>query len=411
MAFAMLRLSLLLHLSPVDTAAVVGTYLVAGQALMGGEGFMGVVDPKVFSYAFGILAFAEAGSLRSRWPLVAILSALAVYFHFQIGGLWFAISMLLMLATSGSWRGPLQAAPLVLVLIAPVFMALISDHMRFSATVRPEGMPSADYIYAVLRAPHHLAPFAETGGWKKLAARGLGYSLVIAAGALYTLRERDRSLRGVAIVVLVLAAYQFVAVGLSWLDRETLALAKFYLFRPAATLLLLSLFMLAALWRTRTTNSPGVRLLPLAAIVALFLVQVGSRTLSGQLAPFDPATRLMVEEVRKRTSPSDPILLDTALDGRLSLIRKLDRQTVVTWKFVPTNPPDIYRWWDLMQRREQTFSGDCFKADPAVRFLVSIAHRASTLAQCGRIVWSNEAYLLIEIERAEAALSIARGSR
>lgn len=403
MAFALLRLSLLLGLSPVDTTAVVGTYLVAGQALMGGEGFMGVVDPKVFSYAFGILAFAEAGSVRSRWPLVAILSALAVYFHFQIGGLWFAISLLLMLATSGSWRGPLLTAPLVLLLIAPVPIALFSDHMRFSATVRPEGMPSADYIYGVLRAPHHLAPFAETGGWKKLAARGLGYSLVIAAGAIYAIRERNRPLRGVGIVVLALAVYQFVAVGLSWFDRGTLSLGKFYLFRPAATLLLLALFMMAALWRTRTINSPGVRLLPMAAIVALFFVQVGSRTLSGQLAPFDPATRSMVEEVRKRTSASDPILLDTALDGRLSLIRKLSRQTVVTWKFVPTNPPDIYRWWGFMQRREQTFSGDCSKAEPA-RFLVAIAVRTE-LARCGRIVWSNEHYILIEIERAKGAIA------
>ncbi|HKP34393.1 MAG TPA: hypothetical protein VJT70_06395 [Sphingomicrobium sp.] len=395
MAFALLRLSVLFRLSVVDALAVVAIYLAAGESLMGGEGFLIVADPKVFCYAFGILAFAEAGSSRGRWALVAIWSAIAVYFHFQIGGLWFALSWLLLVLARRDWRTGLFTASLFIVLVAPEIYALARDQLRFAGSVPPKGMPSADYIYAVLRAPHHLAPFADVGGWKRLAMRGLGYSLVIAAGALYALREPDRLLRAFAIVVLFLAMYQFVAVGLSWLDRETLAFAKFYLFRPAATILLLALYLLAALWRLRTVNLPEVRLLPMTAIIAMLLVQAGFRSLNRQLAPLDPSARAMVEEVTKRSQPSDGVLLDPALDGQISLIRQIGRPTFVTWKFVPTNPPDIYRWWGLMERRRETFAGNCSKAEPAARFLVAIAGRPE-MARCGPIVWSNDAYLLIE---------------
>lgn len=398
MAFTLSRLSLLLRLSVVDALAILAIFFAAGQAIMGGEYFLVVTDSKIFAYGFGILAFVEAGSLRARWPLVAIWSAIAVYFHFQVGGLWFALSWLLLVLTSGSWRTALFTPFLFVVLVTPELATLLRDELRFAGSVRPEGMPSANYIYGVLRAPHHVAPFAEVGGWKRLAMRGLGYTLVIAAGAAYALQQPERLLRAVAIVVLLLAMYQFVAVGLSWLDRETLSLAKFVLFRPASSFLLLALFLIAALWRARTANLPGVRLLPMTALVAVFLVLAGSRSLTKQLAPLDTATRAMVEEVRIRTRPSDGVLLDPALDGQINLIRRIDRQTIVTWKFVPTNSPDIHRWWGLMERRREAFAGDCSKAEPAARFLVAIAARAE-LARCGKIVWSNHAYLLIEIEQ------------
>lgn len=135
----------------------------------------------------------------------------------------------------------------------------------------------------------------------------------------------------------------------------------------------------------------------MTALVTAFLVSAGSRSLNGQLAPLDPAKQAMVEEVRIRTQPSDIVLLDPALDFEVGLVRQVGRQTVVTWKFVPTNPPDIYRWWGLMERRKETFAGDCSKAEPAARFLVALADRAE-LTRCGRIVWSNDVYLLIEIE-------------
>ena len=406
-AFAVLRLSMLLNLSVVDAVAVLLTYLASGQALMGGEGFLGTVDPKVFCYPFGILAFAEAGSPRARWPLVAIWSAIAVYFHFQIGTVWFAISWMFLTLTSRNWRGSLLAALLFLVLVAPEFVVLFGDYMRFPAASRPEGMPSADHIYAEIRAPHHVAPFAQVGGWKRLAVRGLGYSVVIGAGALYALRHSDRTLRALAVIVLLLAAYQFAAVVISWLDRETLALAKLYLFRPAATLLLLALFMLAAIWRARTSDSPGVRLLPMTAIVSLFLVHASLMNLSGQLHAPSDVTREMIQQVQARAGASDAVLLDPALDGQAGLGRKIARQTFVNWKFVPTNPSDIYRWWGLMERRNATFGGDCSKIEPAARFLVAVSHRASALARCGRLVWSNESYLLIEIERRAALRTVA----
>ena len=398
-AFALLRLSRTFGLSALDALAILAIYLTAGQSLMGGEGFVGVAEPKPFCYGFGILAFAEAGSARARWAMVAIWSAISVYIHFQVGTIWFALSWLLLVLTDRDWRKALFTALLFLILVAPEFVMLVRDQLRFAGHVGPVGMPTADHIYAVLRAPHHLAPFAEEGGWPKLAVRGLGYSVVIAAGAIYGLRQPDRPLRPLAIVVLLLAAYQFIAVGLSWLDRETLVLAKLYLFRPAASALLLALLLFAALWRRRTADLPAVRLLPMAAVIAVFLVHAGSRKHNGQLFPANANARAMIEEVRSRTQPSDAVLLDPVIDSQTKLIRQIGRQTFVTWKFVPTNPPEIHRWWGLMKRREAAFSGDCSKIEPAARFLVAISGRAETLAPCGRIVWSNEDFVLIEPSR------------
>jgi hypothetical protein len=101
--------------------------------------------------------------------------------------------------------------------------------------------------------------------------------------------------------------------------------------------------------------------------------------------------------VRALTPPGDPVLMDPATDNRAGTPRLMGRDTVVHWKFVPTNPADIYRWWALIEGRRALFDGHCSAAPPAARWLVATRQSLPHVAKCGRLVWSNGDYGLVAL--------------
>ncbi|MBV9841442.1 MAG: hypothetical protein JOY99_07935 [Sphingomonadaceae bacterium] len=401
LGYALYRVTRALGLSALEALCLLFLFYASGQALMGGEGFLSGVETKTFAYAFGLLALADV--TEARWLRATLWAALATYMHFEVGGLWFAIAAAFLLLVHRDWRSPLAMCGLYALLTLPELGVLVLDQHVSAAAMRPTGSPSADYIYTVIRNAHHIAPFAAVDGWREGLARGLGYAVLIMLVAARAARSDRPRLRTLGWLTMLLAAYMFVAAGLSWLDRDTGALGKFYLFRPASALFLLALIMGFALWREMARGAEFGRLLPIAAIMAVIFIQGLTRPLNGQERPLDARERAMVTAVATRTRPDDVVLLDPATDTRAGLSRQLDRQTLVVWKFVPTAPADIYRWWDLIKRRSATFSGDCTATRGLADYLVATEHSVATAARCGRTAWSNGYYTLIALPARRAA--------
>src|SRR5215831_5269888 len=132
----------------------------------------------------------------------------------------------------------------------------------------PSAPLSSDYIYSILRAPWHAAPFVNRDSFLTswlpgcvLAGGMLAGALAIAGTAM------EPRLRATARWLVLLLAYLFAALALSYLDRRTGILGKFYLFRPSSLVLLIWLVTAMAWLNELAPRRPALLKLAAAALV------------------------------------------------------------------------------------------------------------------------------------------------
>jgi hypothetical protein len=86
-----------------------------------------------------------------------------------------------------------------------------------------------------------------------------------------------------------------------------------------------------------------------------------------------------------------------------SLPRLLDRPTLVSWKFVPTNPVDILHWYDLVQYRNKIFEHGCAEglAYPIRHLVIADPGALAAVQSCGPIVWQSKQFALVSVSSSE----------
>lgn len=383
-----------LRLSALDAAAATVLFLLLDQTLMGGEHMIGPVEPKTIAHGLAMLGLAAA--MRGRGVLGAVMTAAACYFHFLAAGLWGAATTVLLLV-QGERAAALRYAATAALLCAPELALLVHGRIAAAGVVTPTGQPAASFIYSVLRAPHHVAPFAAEKGWARALAVGLVQAGAIGAGGWWMWRTRRDALRALGLLLALTTAWLFVAAALSWLDRDTGALGKFYLFRPAGPFLLLAALAGVALWRGWTWDRPAARLLPAAVLTLAFVGQVALGWPARQSPPLNRSERALLRAIRTRVPARDVVLLDPALDRVPQLVRLSRRQTLVHWKFAPTAEREIHRWYDLVQRQRAVFTGDCARLPAPASYLAVVG--GSPALRCGKVIWSDGAHSLVRAVR------------
>ena len=171
-------------------------------------------------------------------------------------------------------------------------------------------------------------------------------------------------------------------------------LAKFYVFRPSALALFLALAGLVALVSVRLPDGlAGVKALLVFGLVATF----AWRTFKTQVDRFRDAGAAKLEHsglvaaVAAHTRPGDVVLIEPFQEfepRQLRLHRDIPRPTLVSRKFLPTNPADVLRWNAYLKMRRQLFSAGCSAPSQPVRWLVTLQpETAARLAGCGPPVW------------------------
>ena len=72
---------------------------------------------------------------------------------------------------------------------------------------------------------------------------------------------------------------------------------------------------------------------------------------------------------------------------------------MVSWKFAPTYPTDVLRWYDLIQRRERYFAEGCAEPMlPKVKLLVVFQKDvAERMRHCGERLWEHGDAVLIGV--------------
>jgi hypothetical protein len=202
-------------------------------------------------------------------------------------------------------------------------------------------------------------------------------------------------------------AWLLLALAASWPDRATGVLGKLYLFRPSSLTLLLACLAAAMLAREalpRGTANLVRRLVALGAVALFAWHAAHADAKAAREQRLSPAMRDAVAAVRRITAPGDVVVVEPVDDFRFPYVRMerlLDRPTLVSWKFVPTNAAEIYRWWDLWRLRLRLFDAGCAGGTAGIPIRYLLVLHPGTLgrvADCGEVAWSNGTEALVRVE-------------
>jgi hypothetical protein len=387
-------------LGALDSVLVVTLFALMGQTLFGGEWLFSGFEAKVLAYILVALGLALTIGGRN-YLVIALVFAFATYFHFLVGGFWFAAAMLLRLCEGRPAVARVAGACAVFALAVAPLVAVIAE-MRWSApAVAAIDGATPDMIYSLIRAPHHAQPFVD--GADFIAQWLPGYLLAGAmlAAALFMRRTADRARgRAVALWLALLFLYLFAALVVSAFDRDSGHLGKFYLFRPASLLLLLWLAAAVGfVGALAPRHMREVKALALALTLPALLLAAGHR-IAGDVA----GRGVWAKEKRglaaflARTPQHGLVLIDPALEfSFLDFERMSGHPMLVAWKFDPTNDPDLEEWYRRIEFRKALFDQGC-GASPAypVAFLLATPEHAAKLApSCGKPLYATDRLALI----------------
>ena len=416
--FAVLRLSL------SEGVIVLYTYTVIETQTLGGEWLFWGIETKTMAYAavFTALAFG----IRGRWKLAVTFAALATYLHFLVGGFWTVVLLLIYFHLHTKIRQTLYFAAIYAFAVFPLLAILVFEQFT-SVSPRSEDGLTADYIISFLRGPHHVAPFSsEAHFWADWAPQILA-TTVAAITCLGLLQfVKSRITRTLLLTVIGICSYLLIALIISFFDRNTGALGKFFLFRPSALGLLLFLAALALsikeVFSTTMPKLTAILLIPMATLIfGISLLDAVSRTrdaLADQLNA-EKTLRPLLKYIEVSTDKKSVILIDPSFDSAKYMnIRRLIvglRPTLVGNKYIPTDPAGIIRWHNLMNFRKKIFREGCVvPMKHRVDFiLVSVLggsrdQKELLFSSCGKLVVSTDQYFLVKVED-ELRLSAAEG--
>lgn len=405
-------LTMSLRMGVVEVAVAVSVLVLTRQSLLGAEWIFGTVEPKTFAYIsvfFGIgLAFFD------RWFAALALAALATYFHFLVGGFWGLALLLLYLLRNRSVAGTARLFGIFTLMILPMFLLLVWERIGVETDVA--GLPlTVNEIYAVFRAPHHIAPFNDPTVFLTDWAPGLIIHIGLFAALSAIRKQDDGGVPGLALWVGLLNLYIPFAMLLAFFDRGTHHVAMLYLFRPSGLILLLSLLVLASFLARAIADefrqTASVVALSLMACIALpaSLLSMATFTAGWQSVAdtMNDDDRALVDWIRNNTPDSASILMEPPGDGGLvegalpfgAFERLTRRGFIVNYKFIPTAKPDMVRWYRLLDARAKLLDGDCGQ----IRFLeadylvAQSVKAAETLGNCGDPVFSTGTYSVFRV--------------
>ncbi|MAK62774.1 MAG: hypothetical protein CMK09_17530 [Ponticaulis sp.] len=341
-------------------------------AYYGGAGISLSTEAKNFAY-IGTL-FSLTFALRKKWIVSNAFAIFATYCHFLVGGFWTLAAIAIFWHNNNDRSSALKLFGSYVICVLPLVVTLGLERMEAVPEYVKEFEYSLNYIYAAIRNPHHIAPFASMDGitfW----IQGFINIVIVASGLLFlrfTISNEDD--RRYINIIIGLHAYLVLALIISFIDQKTYLLAAFYMFRPAALTLLLTLLILARLV-TRHTGTKNLETRSFLALCALGVVLSGPVTsfladtvnykgvsVEAQLSEDE---RQLVDWIRDNTNADDAFLLSPTVSGDygppkwLGFEMYTGRPAVVQFKFVATAKADLAKWYRDITNSRKLLGGDC----------------------------------------------------
>lgn len=342
---AITRIFIILRLNLVFSLFVMGVFFQLGQNFFAYEWIWQGFETKVFAYFFILLALGDI-MLKKPAARICLLFVLATWFHVLIGGWAFIYYCLSRIIQKVDLAGLAKTIGLYAALVAPLLIYLVYGLQSNPA----DGQPSADWIYVYFRHPHHLNPLA----WP---AREIAVAFSAFICSYFLLRNSDNAaaklLNGyniaAFIVVLLCCLVPYVASAESFL--------KLYPYRASTINLLLFLCVVAVALRP-LSGIAGVRVFFYAALALSILLNIDRGFRNNQASWQEHDRRqswaAVLDEVAAITPPAEPIFVGRQLrELTPSIFRLADRDTFVSWKFVPVSGGGIQDWYERVGMQEK----------------------------------------------------------
>jgi len=383
----------------LEALLVIAIFCEMGEQLFGGEWLFRGVEAKTLAYSLLFVALGFA--YRSRWLAAIAFAAAATYLHFLVGGFWTLMLLFIQFTRQKQLKPVFLSAAVFAVLIAPLLIVVVPHDVASLATAAPSEGPSVDVIYSQIRGADHVAPFnSRWTFWTWLPGIVVAVSLLgVLAGLL-----RKKFLPPIGVPAMTALCYLLLALVAAFFDRQDNYLGKFYLFRPSSLTLFLSISAIVVAIRNQCPDNARAALtLVAAAFVAVFVWDtVKTQVDIARSAPVIPHERELIDAIESNSGSGDIVLLEPFNEmhaGYARLHRIIPRPTLVSWKFAPTDPADLVRWYDLIQRRERFFAEGCAAPmQPPVQWLLTF-HKdvADRMRECGDVIWERDEVRLIRL--------------
>jgi hypothetical protein len=385
------------QLSVSDALLTLVVFKLAGEQIMGGEWLFGGVESKTLAYPLIFFAFGFLNEGR-RKAAIAFCTA-ATYMHFIVGGFWASVLLFLQWLR---WRDTSSLAKeLLMYCLAILPLVYVIAREQLTGTV-PHGVPSADFIYSVIRNPHHTSPFLDLHTFWRSWSLG-----VVTVGCLALLlgtfiRQGERNL--VLIAGFVGLVELLLALLISFADRTTHFFGKFYLFRPSSLTLFFIITALSGLIGSNLSLRGQRIKSQLVAVIVIWFAwsQFKVQITTSLYPPAMPEAQELVAAVEAHSKVQDIVLIepyDEMNPQYLRLHRDIARPTLVSWKFVPSNPQDILRWYSLVQIRRRIFLHGCGSNTALpIRWLITLRPTSmERIRNCGPVVWQKGNVALVQV--------------
>ena len=224
---------------------------------------------------------------------------------------------------------------------------------------------------------------------------------MLAATTAIARRTHSCVQRRIAIWLGLLLGYLLVAAAMAWLDCRTGALGKFYLFRPAALVLLLWLLFIAAEARWWTFRAAVVlRLVLLSVLLPSFLI--GSiENIRVQIARRNEAEHAkspLFEAIANLTTRQDVVLIHSTLEYTYNdFERRTGRATLVNWKFENTEGSGHCRSGGCSSERRCSIEGAAERSSGESTSSVASERMDQLADSCGPVVYRDRNVVLIRV--------------
>ncbi len=397
LSLSLALLTTILEIPLVPSILALIAFKKLGQTYFGGEWLFDGIEPKIFAYVFVFLGLAYA--IKDKLPASVVFLSLATYFHFLVGGFWGIAIFVYIYLSNGLNKIVIINFIFFVISIIPLLILLVYDNLRLPASDTTDFGYTIDQVYSNIRAPHHVAPF---DGNKIRSNWRMGFVLIIFNTAILYFLYYKNLIKSKSFVlwVILLHFYLFVAFFVAFFDRETQYLGKFYLFRPASFILLLSLliccnFVFGYLNKLKIPPSVFTAVLIFIVLRSVYInMSVShfkdSKTLYDSLSQDE---KILINWLKTKTSASDIMLYEEDDIGKLnaeSFEQLVDKPTLVNWKFVPTTKYSIARWYRLMLLKRQAYSGVClaFNQLPARYYIAYSISGRENISHCAEPVFS-----------------------
>ena len=383
-------------ISLLSSILALSIFHITGEFIVGQDWLFKGVETKTIAYA-GVIA-ALGFAIRRLWTIAIFLSIIATYFHFLVGGFW-AMALIFLCWLQGQDKPFMRNLFLLYICaVTPLILMIFVDQYgadTSSTTIDPE------YIYAV-RSVHHAAPFLIT--FKFFQEWLPGFALAAILYYVMQIISQNSSHKYFANFVKYLLAYLFFALFLSYLDRETLTLSKFFMFRPSALIWLLTITIVITFVRENFSENKKADkawlVLMLVALPLIITPIIRKKIREFIILEQNTLAAEVGKIIKLNSNPNEVTLLDPSTElATVSFQRKISRPFLVKRKFVPVHPEALITWKERIDFRNEVFKNGCTKkmAYP-VKLLFALNHRMDDLKSCGEVIWKSKKYHIVKID-------------